>query len=103
MKSDISTTKSRSIGKLARLIDALHSRFANVDFTLTSEEKAKMASQFMKRMGQILSIEGIPYEKPVLAKIIERHFQIIDVQFMNSNGFLLLELLTLAFLIKWMM
>lgn len=58
----------------ARLIDALHSRCAVVDFGLTAEEKQKMALGLFKRLSFILDQEGVEFEKPVLAKIIEKHF-----------------------------
>ena len=58
----------------ARLLDALHSRCAVVDFVLKGDEKAKMASQMFKRLTNILSQEGITYDKQVLAKIVERYF-----------------------------
>ena len=58
----------------ARLIDALHSRCAVVDFTLKGDEKAKMAAQMYKRITAILTQEGIEYDKTVLAKIVERYF-----------------------------
>ena len=58
----------------ARLIDALHSRCAVVDFTLKGDEKVKMATQMFKRLVSILTQEGIEYDKQVLAKIVERYF-----------------------------
>lgn len=58
----------------ARLLDALHSRCSVVDFTLSSNEKPKMASLMFKRLEQILSIEGVTYDKKVLAKVVEKFF-----------------------------
>lgn len=58
----------------ARLMDALHSRSAVVDFTLKGDEKTKMAAQMFKRLTNICSQEGIDYDKQVLAKIVERYF-----------------------------
>lgn len=58
----------------ARLIDALHSRCAVVDFGLKGDEKPKMAVKMLKRLEQILSTEGITYDKVVLVKLIERYF-----------------------------
>lgn len=58
----------------ARLIDALHSRCAVVDFGLKGDEKPKMAVKMLKRLEQILSTEGITYDKTVLVKLIERYF-----------------------------
>jgi DNA polymerase III delta prime subunit len=58
----------------SKLIDALHSRCSVIDFALKSDEKAKMASQLMKRMENILTQENVTYDKAVLAKIIEKYF-----------------------------
>ena len=58
----------------ARLIDALHSRCAVVDFALKGDEKPKMASKMFKRLEQILTTEGITYDKAVLVKLVERYF-----------------------------
>jgi DNA polymerase III delta prime subunit len=58
----------------SKLIDALHSRCSVIDFALKNDEKAKMASQLMKRMENILTQESVTYDKAVLAKIIEKYF-----------------------------
>jgi len=58
----------------ARLIDALHSRCAVVDFSLKGDEKPKMATKMFKRLEQILTTEGITYDKEVLVKLVERYF-----------------------------
>ncbi len=58
----------------ARLIDALHSRCSVVDFALKGDEKAKMAAQMFKRLSNILTEEGITYDKDVLGKIVQRYF-----------------------------
>lgn len=58
----------------SRLIDALHSRCSVVDFTLVGEEKKEMAVQFFKRLKTILDDEGVTYESPVLAKIVDKYF-----------------------------
>lgn len=57
-----------------RIIEPLQSRCAVVEFKLRSEDKPKMASLFMKRAATILGGEGIPYEKPVLAQLVMKHF-----------------------------
>ena len=58
----------------ARLIDALHSRCAVVDFSLKGDEKPKMATKMFKRLEQILTTEGITYDKAVLVKLVEKYF-----------------------------
>jgi len=57
-----------------RIIDPLHSRCAVVDFTLRNGEKAKMASQFMKRITNILGDEKIEYDDKVIIELIKKHF-----------------------------
>lgn len=57
-----------------KLIEPLHSRLTTIDFTLTKEEKAKVVVQFFKRVCEILDIEGITYDKPVVAKLVEKGF-----------------------------
>jgi len=54
-------------------MDAIHSRCTCIDFKLNGS-KAKMASAFFKRVENILEIEGIKYDKPVVAEIITKHF-----------------------------
>lgn len=58
----------------SRLIDALHSRCAVVDFTLSKDEKPIMAARMFRRLEVILDKEEIEYDRQVLAKIVERHF-----------------------------
>src|SRR6201984_2777209 len=57
-----------------RIIDPLHSRCAVIDFKLKPSDKAKMASQFMKRVQTILETEKIEYEPKVIAELITKHF-----------------------------
>jgi len=56
-----------------RIIDPIHSRCTVIDFKANGS-KAKMASQFFKRVENILQIEGIIYEKEVVASVITKHF-----------------------------
>jgi DNA polymerase III delta prime subunit len=58
----------------ARLIDAIHSRCSVIDFTLSNEEKPKMAAAFMTRIFDILATENVKYEKPVVIEIIKKYF-----------------------------
>ena len=57
-----------------RIIPSLQSRFTPIEFKIPNKEKASMALQFMKRAEEILKIEGVEYEKKVLAEIINKHF-----------------------------
>lgn len=58
----------------SKLMDALHSRSAVIDFTLKTGEKPSIASQFFARVMYILDQEKVVYDKAALAKIIERYF-----------------------------
>lgn len=57
-----------------RIIAPLHSRCSVVDFKIQNGQKAKMATQFFKRVEWILDQEGVPYEKEVVATVITKHF-----------------------------
>jgi DNA polymerase III delta prime subunit len=56
-----------------RIIDPIHSRCTVIDFKVNGN-KAKLASQFFKRVEWILSEENIEYEKEVVAAVITKHF-----------------------------
>ena len=56
-----------------RIIDPIHSRCTVVDFK-PNGSKAKMATQFFKRVEQILTEENITYDKEVVAAVITKHF-----------------------------
>jgi DNA polymerase III delta prime subunit len=57
-----------------RIIEPLHSRCSVVDFKISKKDMAKLAMQFMKRVGNILEKEGIDYDKAVVAEVIQKHF-----------------------------
>tara|TARA_R110002020_G_scaffold178105_1_gene370938 strand:- start:2556 stop:3485 length:930 start_codon:yes stop_codon:yes gene_type:complete len=57
-----------------RIISPIHSRCTNIEFSIPSAEKPKMAKKFMKRLKYILDQESIKYEEEVLAKLILRYF-----------------------------
>ena len=57
----------------SRLMDAIQSRCAGIDFKLTGS-KVKMASAFFKRVEFILKSENIEYDKEVVAAVITKHF-----------------------------
>ena len=56
-----------------RIMDAIHSRCSVIDFKANGS-KAKMASQFFKRVEHILETEGVKYDKEVVAAVITKHF-----------------------------
>jgi DNA polymerase III delta prime subunit len=57
-----------------KIIDPLHSRCAVIDFTLKAPEKAGMASQFFKRVSQILAEEAVTFDSKVIAEVVKKHF-----------------------------
>ena len=57
-----------------KIIEPLHSRCSVVEFSIKGKEKVKIAGLFFKRLQQILDTERIPYDPPVLAEIINKHF-----------------------------
>lgn len=57
-----------------KIIEPLHSRCANVEFTLKNPEKASMAGQFFKRIQSVLTSEGIKFDDKVIAELVKKHF-----------------------------
>jgi len=56
-----------------RIIDPIHSRCTVIDFRVNGQ-KAKLATQFFKRVEWILAQEKITYDKEVVAAVITKHF-----------------------------
>ena len=57
-----------------RIIPALHSRCAVVDFTINNDDSVKLAGQFFKRVCSILDQENVKYDKGVVAEVINNFF-----------------------------
>jgi len=57
-----------------RIIEPLHSRCSVIEFKITNKDKPEIAAQFMKRVENILSTEGIEFDKKVVANLIMKHF-----------------------------
>jgi DNA polymerase III delta prime subunit len=57
-----------------RIISPLRSRLSEIDFSIESKDRPKLAMQFFKRVTAILEQEKVPFEKAVVAKVIEKHF-----------------------------
>lgn len=75
----------------SRLIEALHSRCSVIDFALQADEKPKMASAFFNRISEILTNEGITYDKNVLVEITKKYFPdyrrtLNELQRYSTNG-----------------
>jgi DNA polymerase III delta prime subunit len=56
-----------------RIIDPIHSRCSVIDFKINGS-RAKLATQFFKRVEWILEQENVKYDKEVVASIITKHF-----------------------------
>jgi DNA polymerase III delta prime subunit len=57
-----------------RIIDPLHSRCSVIEFKIQNGQKAKMATQFFKRVENILRNENVEFDKEVVAAVITKHF-----------------------------
>ena len=57
-----------------RIIEPLHSRCSVIDFAITGQHRASIASQFFKRLVEILDKEHIEADKKVVAELINKHF-----------------------------
>jgi DNA polymerase III delta prime subunit len=57
-----------------RIIAPLHSRTAVIEFKLTKADRPKMASRFMKRLGEILASENVKFDERVVAEVLKKHF-----------------------------
>lgn len=57
-----------------RIIEPLHSRCSVVEFKIGKEDKPKVASQFYRRVMDILSKEGVKADNKVVAQLITQYF-----------------------------
>lgn len=57
-----------------RIIPALHSRCAVVEFKIPNADKPSIAGGFFKRVLKILSDENITANEKVVAKVVNKHF-----------------------------
>ena len=57
-----------------RLIPPLHSQCSGIDFSIPKSEKQTLASEFFKRVIEILDEESITYNKKVVAELINKYF-----------------------------
>ena len=56
-----------------RIIEPLHSRCSNYEFTFSKKIMVQLCGQFMTRLQTILNEEGVEYNKDVVAGLIMRH------------------------------
>jgi DNA polymerase III delta prime subunit len=57
-----------------RLIAPLHSRCTEINFKISAKEKPAVAAAFFKRVTDILTEEGVEFDKKVVAEVIQKHF-----------------------------
>ena len=57
-----------------RIIAPLHSRTTVIDFTMTPDDKQRLASVFLARLMEICDLEGIKYDQKVLVELILKFF-----------------------------
>ena len=56
-----------------KIIEPLHSRLGVYEFNMSKKELAALAGEFMKNAENILTTEGIEFDKKVLANVILKH------------------------------
>ena len=57
-----------------RIIEPLHSRCSVIEFKIDKEDKPKMASQFFKRVCNILNDENVTYDQKAVIEVITKFF-----------------------------
>lgn len=57
-----------------KIIEPLHSRSAVFEFKIPSDEKSDLMTQFFRRCSEILTKEGVEFDKKVVAEVVKKHF-----------------------------
>ena len=57
-----------------KIIDPIQSRCTVIDFSIDPSEKPKIASNFYRRIVEILNLEKVEFDQKVVAKIVEKNF-----------------------------
>jgi len=63
-----------TVNNKSKLIPPLVSRFVEVNFTIPQDQKTKIAVSMMKRIMEILTEEGVAFEKEAIAGLVKRFF-----------------------------
>ena len=58
----------------AKIIKPLHSRCTVIDFRIVNGQRIKTATAFMERCSKILDDEEVPFDKKILAELIQKHY-----------------------------
>lgn len=56
-----------------RIIDALQSRTANIEFKIDKKDLPKVVKEFYDRASKILELEGVKYDKKVLVEVVKKY------------------------------
>ena len=57
-----------------KLIDPIHSRTSTISFNIKQDERTSTAVEFIKRVFEILELEGIKYDKGVVGAVIKKYY-----------------------------
>lgn len=57
-----------------RIMEAIHSRCAVIDFTIPKDERQSLIIALFKRIGTILDAEGVKYDKRALVTMVGKFF-----------------------------
>ena len=57
-----------------RILEAIHSRCACIDFKIDTKDKQVLLGLFFKRATQILKQENVDFDQKVVAELITKHF-----------------------------
>ena len=76
-----------------RIIQPIHSRCSVVDFKTTGKDRQVLASQFMKRVCNILDENKVEFEKKVVAELVTKHYPdfrrvLNELQRYSATGFI---------------
>ena len=74
-----------------RIIEPIHSRCGVIDFKINNKDKPILASQFYKRVVQILNNENVQFDKKVVSEVVTKYFPdfrrcLNELQKYSSNG-----------------
>ena len=56
-----------------RIIEPLHSRCSVIEFKIGKEDLPRLASQFLKRVVNVLTTERITFDKSTVAELVSKH------------------------------
>lgn len=57
-----------------KIMPAIHSRCAVIDFSVLKDEALDLQCEFFRRLEEILRAENVEYDKKVVASVLHKHF-----------------------------